>query len=275
MEAFALRWASSDSTVAVVDSLGAVHPRAIGRFVVTATAGGWRNAMKTLTVGPAESRTVRIDTWDSGLDEGFWRPFGEPLPVIVTSPTGVPALWHHGDSTYASGVYSRSGFDARGGFGVEVAVSTPLTLPQWQDLQVTLQPVDRAALARWDHRTGMMPQTYQQEWKTCGASYPALDGPSGAHGIVLRAGGNRTAAVDSAAARGTSWTWRLQILPDGRCALAVNGRPAAIIDRPMSLGDSLHILVFGWSYGTRMLVERLEAWEGVRRDVDWSVLDRR
>jgi DNA-binding SARP family transcriptional activator len=273
---FALRWMSSDTAVASIDPLGVVHPRATGTTVITATAGGWRTATTRLTVGPGESRDVRVEEWNGALDQAFWRSFGEPLPEIVTSPNGGPALWHHGDSTYSSGIYARRGFDASKGVGVEVRVSTPLTLRQWQNLSLELAPLDHAALERWDHRTGYLPHPHQASWKTCGAGYPGTDGEGPASRLALSAGGVvRSVAVDSASAHGGSWTWRLQVLPDGRCALAVNGQPVATIDRRLPLNDSLHIAIFGWSYGTRMLVERLEAWTGVRRDVDWSVLDGR
>jgi DNA-binding SARP family transcriptional activator len=275
LEVFALRWESSDTTLATIDTLGTVHPRSVGTFSVTATAGGWRSTSKRLIVAPARTETIRTDTWEDGLDQQFWRPFGEPLPTVVTSPNGGPALWHRGDSTYASGVYSRAGFDVRKGFGVEVVVSTPMTLPQWQSLTLEIESLDHSGLDRWDHRNGYVPRPYQGEWKACGGGYPGEDGAGWGRMALMAAGLARTIAVDSSAAQGASWTWRLQILPDGRCALAVNGQPLAIIDRPLPLDDSLHIVIQGWSYGTRMLVERLEAWTGVRQDIDWSVLDTR
>jgi hypothetical protein len=60
----------------------------------------------------------------------------------------------------------------------------------------------------------------------------------------------------------------------GRCGAAVNGEPQAIADRQVPLGDSATLLVGGYSHRTRFLVGHLEVWTGVRRDVDWSALDR-
>jgi len=69
--------------------------------------------------------------------------------------------------------------------------------------------------------------------------------------------------------------FRLQLFADGRCAIAVNGEPRAISERRVPMGDSATIFITGVSHHTRILVGRFEAWTGVRRDIDWSVVDRR
>jgi len=74
---------------------------------------------------------------------------------------------------------------------------------------------------------------------------------------------------------GAPWRLRVQIFPDGRCGIAVNGKAAAISDRSISIDRPMHLMIQGWSHRTEILVGQLEIWTGVKRDVDWSVVEGR
>jgi len=66
----------------------------------------------------------------------------------------------------------------------------------------------------------------------------------------------------------------MQIFPDGRCAIALNGQRRAISEWRVPIGDSVVVFITAPSYHARFLVGRVEAWTGVRSDIDWSVVDR-
>ena len=69
-------------------------------------------------------------------------------------------------------------------------------------------------------------------------------------------------------------TVRLQYFADGRCGFAVNGVPQRIVNRRVPMGDSALILIRTYSHRTRLLVGRIDAWVGVKNDVDWRLGER-
>ena len=265
-------WRTSDSSIADVDSTGTVHPRRTGSVTIHASAGGWREDSVLLTIVPPGAQQVLTERWTGALT-GQWVPFGVPDPVINATTMGRAALWHRGDSTFHSGVYSRRAFDARRGLGVEAVASTPLTELQWQSLYLQLDgSVDETSLERWDHVTGSPPHVPSGAAPTtCGLGYPGGDGFRG----LSRVGGpGGHIAVDSSLRSGQWFTIRLQIFPDGRCAVAIDGKPIARAETPLDLNRPYRVLIEGKSVRTRILVGPLDVWEGVKGDVDWSLLDR-
>ena len=65
---------------------------------------------------------------------------------------------------------------------------------------------------------------------------------------------------------------RLQIFPDGTCGLAINGQPIGRSTARMPLDSRYRIWTEGVSLDSKMLIGPLEAWKGVKADVDWSSL---
>jgi hypothetical protein len=66
---------------------------------------------------------------------------------------------------------------------------------------------------------------------------------------------------------------RLQLLPDGRCGIALNGRPFFLSQRPVNRIDAIRILLSGSSVGTQALVGPIVLQRGVPGDVDWTAFD--
>jgi hypothetical protein len=64
----------------------------------------------------------------------------------------------------------------------------------------------------------------------------------------------------------------LQLFPDGRCGVAVNGVARVIHDRKVPIGDSAVLIVSAYSHRTRIVVGPLAIWSGVRADVDWNAV---
>jgi hypothetical protein len=56
--------------------------------------------------------------------------------------------------------------------------------------------------------------------------------------------------------------------------MALDGRPVWVSSATLPLHLPIRIHLWGNTAGTRMLVGPLEAWEGVRGDVDWRLVAR-
>ena len=267
----ALTWRSGDTLVATVDSAGRLLPRRAGTVTITLSAGGWRTASRTVTVRAAPRRTALAERWTRGLHDG-WIRYGSPRPRVVGAPDGSASFWTAGDGLYTSGVYAARTFSWTDGLGLDVRLSTPVTLGQWQEQTVGFfVDVDPRALAGWDHRTGYPPLHRRARGGHCFVRYPGGDeGHAWADSIETSLG--RVAAP--AALRSGAWfSARVQLFPDGRCGVAVNGRAVALGRvRSVSPGPA-HLTLDGKSFGTRLLVGALTVFTGVPADVDWAAVD--
>ncbi len=147
--------------------------------------------------------------------------FGAPAPLIDSSAKA-PTLNVNGDGTFFSGVYANGLLDARDGVGLDVELSTPVTMGQGQLIVLGLSPSsDSTRLAEWDHVTG-----WPRFGSDCMFQYPA--GPDGdtkadfMYGYVANLGA--AVAAPPELRTGKRYHVRLQILPDGRCVTALNGK---------------------------------------------------
>jgi hypothetical protein len=268
-------WRSLDTLVATVDSAGLLTPRRAGRVAIEISAGGWRTATRTLTIRDAPVRTLLSEDWRSGL-EREWIPYGEPRPAVVRASDGSPAFWNGNDGRYTSGVYSKRTYSSENGLGIEVRLSTRVTLMQWQEQIVGFFfGADSGALATWDHRTGYPPFISKPSVGSCFATYPGGgEGHTYADSIHIGGGFNRAAPVPRDLRTGRWFTLRIQVFPDGRCAFAVDGRPLVISPRQALAGTWAHVMLDGKSYETQILVGPLTIFTGVPTDIDWGLLYR-
>ncbi len=270
----ALRWWSGDTSVARIDSAGVLESRRVGRAVVHASAGGWRVDSATIVIRPPSYTVALREGWRDS-PEARWVPFGEPRPSLTTGPGGVRAFWNAGDSTWDSGAYSRARFHAGAGFGLETTLSSPMTDVQWQSLVISVGPArDSSEMAAWDHRNGRYDALDPDAAGGCLVQYPYTDGAIGRNGLRVANGVlRRVFEVPATYGTGTWYTVRLQLFPDGRCGFAVDGKPLWISENELPVHRPFRVVLQGRSYNTRMLVGPLQAWEGVRSDIDWGVLD--
>ena len=265
-----LRWRSLDSTIASVDSLGVVTPRAIGRVTIEASLSGWRAAHRELVVSPNKSVTLIDELWHDGVTKA-WRGFGDPKPRIVRTSEG-DALSNNGDGNYASGAYSQNEFDLRGGLVVDVRMSTPINASQWQTQFVQLLGGQRdEALALWDHTTGYYWSDARNWTSSCGVAAPGgPEGATNADNIGLATGNVGGQIPMRSNWRSGAWyTLRLQIFPDGRCGIAIDGTPLAIGQMPDGVRNA-RLAMWGNSVGTTMAIGRVRIRTGVAPDVDWK-----
>ncbi len=249
-------------------------PMQPGPARIVISAGGWRLDTLVTSVVPERDSVALQEDWEGGIEPDFV-PFGDPMPVIVAGGDGRPAFWNHGNGSYQSGAYTSGRFDATPGFGVEMTMSTPINFVQWQLQSITLQPPMAAkALAQWDHRTGYPPFYERLQDGVCATTYPAIEGPRNVY--TLRAGGpivNPDTIFQPPIHDGHWYTMRLQLFPDGRCGVAINGRPIAIWNTGVRPTKGYFVSIAGKSYHTRILTGPVTVWTGIRPGVDWLKLD--
>ena len=268
-----LIWSVSDSALASVRSDGAILTRAVGAVVLTASAGGWRTDTTTIRVHADTARTVIHESWRDDLATS-WRAYGVPRPLVLADSVG-PALLVNGDGSHYSGVYSRQTVRADKGLGLEVMLKTPVSAPQWQHLGVrVVAPVDEVSLAAWDHISGA-PLSLDVPPRTCSAGAGSTGIEDGVLHLSLAAGGiHKRVSLPWPPAEERWYRIRIQVLSDGRCGFALNGEPVWVARAHLPMDRPFRIVLDGQTVGSKLLVGPLEAWEGVRMDVDWSAMER-
>lgn len=265
-------WSSSDTLVATVDTTGEVHPRRSGTTVISASLVRWRSARRTVRVVGEAPTTVLRETWDVTWP-ARWLAWGDPVPVVVSGGAAPPAMWNRGDGSYPSMAVLRGSQSARHGLGVEVRVATPITRTKWQHLRMALiAGMDTAALRAGDQQKA--PPSAGRSDGACGISFPGSGTWGQNHLSVL---GGIAKEIDlgelgAALRTGAWWTLRLQIFPDGRCGVAINGRVLSMAAEPLLLDGEFRLRLGDESADTRILFGPLQLWTGVRTDLDWTAL---
>lgn len=266
-----VRWRSLDTLVASVEATGEVRPRAIGRVTIEASLAGWRSVSRELEVVGRPAEIVATEAWD-GEWTHRWITFGTPHPEVVTGPEGRLAFWNRGDGSYPSIGILRRSFPARHGLGLELPIASPLSRRNWQRHTTLLTAgLDTAAYRGADQHAA--PPSLGRTDAACGIRYPIGDGPVGMEHMAMLGGSTERLPLGSLAeplSSGRWWTLRLQILPDGRCGVAINGTPVWLSRDPVHLDLDYWLILGSESAGGRLLHGPLEIWTGVRTDIDWS-----
>ncbi len=263
-----IRWRTLDSAIATVDSTGRLTAYRAGRVTILASLAGWRETRVSLTIVENATPVLLDESWRAGIGAA-WTPFGEPRPQTVSTSSGM-AFTNGGDGRFVSGAYSAVALDVSAGLAVDFQLSAPITDTQWQtqDVALIFGLRDRE-LSLWDHRGGYVWGESRGWGDGCGLAVPA--DAEGAHfGETMRAGlGAQSAAVAMRDAwRAGGWfTVRLQLFPDGRCGVAVNGEPVGM--GRVSAGRAARLVLWGNSVGTTMAVGPVRVRQGVVTDIDW------
>jgi hypothetical protein len=266
-----LDWLSSDTTVASIDSTGVLFPKRAGSVTITANAGGWRKASRTITVNKASDRVVIDERWDTTI-EPRWIPYGKPRPQLVDDGRRGRAFNNGGDGSFLSGAYSAATFPTANGLGIDVDLSTPLTRQQWQSQAVALlSSADSTRLAHWDHASGELPLDASQ---SCEFGFPAgSEGRRSGGEVNLWSGKLMTVPSPAVIADGSWYHVRIQYFPDGRCGFAVNGRPIWI-SAPSPWTGPARVNLAGSTRWITMRVGPLQVFTGVKSDIDWASFER-
>jgi hypothetical protein len=167
---------------------------------------------------------------------------------------------------------SRARFDGRAGLALEFDVSARVTRAQWQSIGAAFkQGLDPAHYSRSAGRNAT--PLFPPATSVCELGFPEEQRAGTGGGIASF--GNFTSAVHPHVPS-PDWltgSWhriRMQLLPDGRCGLAFDGKPVGVLSSGIMPGTDIRVLIGGNSNGTRMLIGRLRVFEGVLRDIDWT-----
>ncbi len=269
----AVRWRSLDTMVAMVTEDGLLIPRGAGTVRVIASAGGFRADTARLPVRDEPAHLLERSTWDGPRGLAPWYVFGEPAPFI-DSTGGRPFFSINGDSTYPNGLRLRRTVDARQGLVVRARVKYRVLETQWQYLHLGIgAPPPDSSWDRWDKRTGAPPAA-PRSFAHCEFGYPANEGTAGlAEVYVGESGAFRTYPAPRAIQDG-AWVWEeVQILPDGRCGVAADGRPLALGRARQPVTMPMEVRLLGQSHRTQMLVDTIEVYAGVLHPDWWLTLD--
>lgn len=268
----ALRWTLRDSSKGTLTQSGLLVASRPGEIVVSVSAGGWREGQVTVHAEAASSQIVLTETW-SGDFASRWRLYGTPTPVSAATDGG-RAFWNRGDGDHFSGAYLRQLQPATEGLWMEAKVSTPISATQWQVLQLMMAtPPRRDVLMAWDHRTGYLPGLSPFG---CSFDYPAGEGVTALRHISPGGDISRYLgyATDSLS-KGGWYRVLIQLFPDRRCGVAIDGLPVFVGLARQAPADSVIAVIQGSSYGTRILVGAVTIGRGVRTDIAWQKAEQR
>lgn len=273
----AVGFRSFDETTLRVDDHGQLVGLRPGTVTLEVSAGGWRADTVRLTVIAPPDTTAVVERW-RGLAER-WVSFGDPEPLVTEGAPGDSALLVNGDGTFHSGVLSRTVFDPAAGVSMRVRMSAPITQRTWQQLHASLLVnVNERALGSWDGRAGYL---WSVAWsgttaRICGLTYPRPDESHASRGLLMidgLAGGHPAVPAPPQVQNGAWFTLTVQLLPDGRCGIAVDDVPVALTREAHLSLRSVRVAFYGNSVGTRILVGRVEIRRGVHPGIDWSAVD--
>ncbi len=249
----ALRWRASDTAVATIDSVtGILTPRRTGAVQVVVTAGGWRTGTIELQVGRPAAQPLDSIRWTAAEWTG-WTPFGTPSPRTESLPGGGSALLTNGDEDFESGVVSTRHYAVSGGLGFDAMVSLPIQRGKWQQLKLGMGTSPTAL------RDGLAIVSQ------CAMTFPASEG--NAYLDQMGLGSPRSNGTANGLSRLRDGAWhrlRIEVLPDGGCAFAADGKALWHSPPGFTTGDSVALFFLGHSVGARIMVGPVDVWRGAR-----------
>lgn len=264
-----VRWTSLQPSLATVDSNGLVTARQIGRVGIVGAMSDRMADTAWLTVVPFSVTTLQTEAWYTGWQQR-WLPFGTPAPT-VTAGVKNTTLHMNGDDYLTSGVISWQQFDARQGLGARMRFRLPISRPKWQSLNFALDPVaDSAALAAWSGRTQGL-QLDVWSWRParqCSLNMPRREGGPLRKRLAMLAATHPIAqrAEPPTFSDGEWHTAELQVHPDGRCAVVLDGVLLGISTESVLLDRPLRVMLHGAAVDTDVEVGAVTVWRGVRTD---------
>ncbi len=270
-------FAVSDTTIASVSTTGLLLGHRPGQVTARLSAGGWRTDSVLLTVRANQRDTLFSETWSRGIS-ATWMRFGEPGPIIIDEGAGRLAFSTNGDGRFHSGAVTEASYATSTGLSLTTDISTPITFHQWQELEIMMTfALDSARVSAWDSRAIYLwaDGRTSDPYSSCVFKYPF--GPEGStYGAdfgVTSYGGYVQLPAQAAVRSGLRTSLTLQVFPDGRCGLALNGIAVAVVGRPMSARGSsrVRVALMGNSYRTRVLVGPVLLRRGVDTTIDWRL----
>lgn len=269
----AIRFHSLDSN-AKVNERGILIGRKEGVARIVAGAGMSLSDTVAVRFVQPTFREVLSEGWSKGVGKP-WRGVGDPVPTANSNAAEGSVLFLRGNGNYASGVFTAPFLFASHGAGVEMWGAAKIDGEVWKSIAVSLITLpDSAVLDEWKNNDAGFPTSWLTPARdaTCALGAPAQEGRKGMRTLSASAA-EETKVIDipSEITDGSFHRWRIQILPDGRCGFALDGRVIWISQRRVRQARPFSVWMSGQSVGTRILVDSVRAWTGIAPDIDWSI----
>lgn len=266
-----VRWHSSDPSIVAIDSLtGLARPLQPGRATIRAALPGWAEVARTVDVRADVPQPVHEERWGEDWKRR-WFDFGTPRPEVVQL-AGAARLDVNGDGSFRSGVVSRRSFDATRGLAVEGAVSVRITKPQWQVIALSLVSASDLSVVSEAERTTGVVDIFGSADASCGMQLPAGEGVTLSRSFTTFMGQHAvTHSLPEGVATGRPLMVRVQLFPDGRCGIAVDGEPLFVSEGRMIGTGQVQLLLSGNAHESQATVGPLQLWSGVRPGVAWAI----
>ncbi len=258
-----VRWRSHDPDVLTIDSLtGEAQPLRPGKTRVTVVAPGWAQAEREIEVRTDVPALIGEESWEGDWLER-WYDFGKPRPVTVVRD-GALALNVNGDESFQSGAIRRQELSDARGITVETQLSVRISRAQWQSIRVMLRDAsDLQRVTDADREDGLIGAlgVPRQE---CAVAVPAGEGRTMSSRLAAYMGDDNVYLPLPPGVREGRWLpVRLTIRPDGRCAVALDGRQVFVSRARVETGGRVQLQVHGNAVGTESMVGRVRIWQGV------------
>jgi DNA-binding SARP family transcriptional activator len=267
----AVRWSIEPPDAGTIDSASGILIPSVPheRLLVVAEVGSVGDSV-ALTVGINDPRVVFTEQWRDTTFAGWWR-FGSPSPSVLQTIESQAAMRNNGDGSFSSGVLSRTAFRAADGLAVEVRVSTPITITQWQRVGVALVDASDTGAYRDARGRNAIPLS-EHSMVGCAIAYPTEARPLDAPAIQANTAGmtKELRLTDGSLYSGSWRTLLVQLLPDGRCGVALDGKLLGTIDGGPREWAPLRVRIAGNTYRTDILVGEVRVYQGVVDWVNWS-----
>ncbi|MBV6521845.1 MAG: Protein TolB [Gemmatimonadaceae bacterium] len=268
-----LMWSVTGSTAAIDSLHGNLLSTAEGLLTVRATSANGVGDSVQLNTGPRRVVEWMLEDWsDTSLSR--WYRVGRPLPHVIAMPNGRHVFHNNGEGSFFSAVFSREAVETTTGVALDMTVSVPAALRQWQNMLIDLiGPKDPS---RYASAAGHNTLPFREAASVvCSVGFPAERTDGGGQYRVLAYGsdnGLHERQIEESLVSGQWLRLRVQLFPDGRCGVAINGRPLGVASVPGPWFPRAHIMIGGNSYKTLVLVGRVRVRRGVPDDIDWSRL---
>lgn len=266
-----IRWSVADTSGATIDSVTGTIVLS-GRspsVLVIARSGLIARDSTILRLTPHANVATFSEEWRDSLMPG-WIAFGKPVPSVMRAPDGSSALRNNGEGSFASGVVAERTFDPTNGVAIEARISGRVSLRQWQSIAVDLLDAVDLSLYRASRGHNVNPSADLMH-EACAFTWP-VERRTGGNMRGSLSGGSRV-KLDSLPRALSSGDWhrlRLQLLPDARCALAIDGVPLVITRQLQNAPLRVWLAIYGNTYATDFLVGAVQVFEGVPNDIDWT-----
>jgi len=172
----------------------------------------------------------------------------------------------------SAGAITLREFPSAAGVLVETRLALRITRDQWQSVQLVVRgAVDLRRVSSTDRRNGLI-GTVGLPRGECALGVPFGEGKTRSRQLQASLGDERVVLPLPEGVRDGRWLpVKVGVLPDGRCAVAVDDSVIFISRERMRTGGNVQVQVFGSARDTETAVAGVRIWQGMPADTPWSL----